>query len=165
MTIEKALEHLTWRFKNHWKPTKKDLEAYNTIVDYKELCETKNLSENESLAKLWIHQLILLNRSNLYDGERSIQVIDEILKHSVYDWCIKLKNEIPMMRFNGVGKGKYQIDTETLLNHTKLSKIHKNLIDEFETELTKALSYEISEENIIKFVQSQIKRIVDKFEK
>jgi hypothetical protein len=165
MNINKALEHFQYKFKNSWKPTPKDIEAYNAIVDFKELQETKNMAENELLAKLWVHQLILLSRSNMYNGERSIQVIDEILSKSVYEWCIKLKNEIPMMRFNSVGMGKYQIDAETVLNQTKLSQINNAIIDEFETDLTKALKHELIEENIIKFVKEQITRILNKFEK
>lgn len=165
MNIQKALEHFQYKFKNNWKPTSRDIEAYNAIVEYKELQETKTLQENELFAKLWIHQLILLSRTNMYNGERSIQVIEEILSKSVYDWCVTLKNEIPMMRFNSVGMGKYQIDTETVLNRTKLSQINNEIIDEFETELTQALTTEISEEKIIKFVKREINRIINKFEK
>jgi hypothetical protein len=165
MNINKALEHFEWKFKNSWKPTKRDLEAYNAIVDYKEIQESKSLSEHESLAKLFIHQLILLSRTNMYNGERCIQIIDEILDKSVYEWCVILKNEIPMMRFNSIGMGKYQIDTETVLNRTKLSQINNEIINEFETELTEALISDISEENIIKFVQKEINRIINKYEK
>lgn len=165
MNIDKALEHFQYKFKNNWKPTNRDIEAYNSIIQYKELQETKTLQENELLAKLWIHQLILLNRSNMYSGERSIQVIDEILSKSVYEWAIILKNEIPMMRFNSIGVGKYQIDTETVLNQTKLNKINNDIINEFETDLTKSLKHDISEEKIIKFIKQQINRIIDKFEK
>lgn len=165
MTLDKALEHFQYKFKNHWKPTQRDIEAYNTIVDYKELQESKNISQNESLAKLWIHQLILLSRSNMYNGERCIQVIDEILSNSVYEWCLKLKNELPIMRFNSIGIGKYQIDSETVLNRTKLSQINNEIINEFETELTEALKYDPKEEDVIKFVSSQITRVINKFEK
>lgn len=165
MNIDKALEHFEWKFKNHWKPTKKDVEAYNSILDYKEIQENKNLNENESLAKLWICYLILLSKTNMYTGERCIQVIDEVLSKSVYDWCLILKAELPMMRFNAIGKGKYQIDCETLLNRTKMDLMNKEIIDKYETELTEALKYEISEENAIKFVEKEINRIINTFEK
>lgn len=166
MNINKAIEHLEWRFtKSGLKPTKRDIEAYNSIIEYKDIQETKNLSQNESLAKLWMHQLILLSRTNMYNGERCIQVIDEILNKSVYDWCLILKSEIPMMRFNSIGMGKYQIDTETVLNRSKLNSINKKIISEFETELTKALKHEPNEENIIKFVKKEIDRIIVKYEK
>src|SRR5690606_3830341 len=165
MNIDKALAHFEWKFKNHWKPTKRDIEAYNSILEYKEIQDSINMNKNDSLAKLWIHQLILLSRSNMYTGERSIQVIDEILSKTVYEWCEILRNQIPMMRFRSVGMGKYQIDTETVLNRSKMDSIDKEIIENFETELTEALKYEISEENIIKFVEKEISRIITKFEK
>lgn len=165
MNINKALEHFKWKFENSWKPTKKDVEAFNSIVEYKEIQESKSLSENELLAKLWIHQLILLARTNMYNGERCVQVIDEILSKPVYEWCLILKDEIPLMRFNAVGVHKYQLEKENVLNRTKLSEINEKIINEFETDLTKALKSEISEDNIIKFVSQNINRIIDKFEK
>lgn len=163
MDIQKAIEHLDWKFRNVWKPSEKDIEALNSIIMFKKQAESKNLLDNDALAKLWIHQLILLNRSNLYNGERSIQVIDEILSKTVYEWCQILHKEMPMMRFNGIGIGKYQIDTETVLNRTKMNDINKNIVSEFETELTEALKYEISEDKIISFVETQITRILNDF--
>lgn len=165
MNINKALEHFNYKFKNTWKPTQRDVEAFNTIIDYKELQETQAMQENELLAKLWIHQMILLTRTNMYNGERCIQVIDEILSKSVYEWCLILKSEIPLMRFNNIGVDKYQLYKENILDLTKLSEINEKIINEFETELTKALKSEISEENIIKFVSQNINRIINKYEK
>ena len=142
MNIEKALEHFEWKFKNTWKPTKRDVEAYNSIVEWKELQEGYNLSQNESLAKLWIHQMMLLSQTDSYTGERCVQVIDEILDKSVYHWCLELKKQLPVMKFNALTK--------------------QGASDE---ELTEALKFEITEENIIKFVQKEITRVLNKYEK
>jgi hypothetical protein len=165
MNINKALEHFKFKFQNSWKPTPRDIEAYNAIVEFKTLQETKNLSEHETLAKLWIHQMVLLSRTKLYSGERSIQVIDEILNKSVYDWCVILQNEIPLMRFQSIGNIKYQLTEESVLNRTKLRERDKNIIDNHSKELRDALVYEISEDDIIKFVERQITRIINKYEK
>lgn len=165
MNIDKALEHFKWKLQNSWKPTKSDLEAYNAIIDFKQLQEQEVLTRNESLAKLWIEKLILLNRSKMYDAKRSIQVIDEILDKPLYDLCLVLKNEIPMMRFNSVGSSKYPIEEKDSLNTLKMIERNEKIVAEFETELTEALKYEISEENIIKFVEQQINRIINKYEK
>ena len=165
MNIEKALEHIEWKFRNTWKPTSKDIEAFNSVLQWKELQEQRTLSGNESLAKLWIEKMLLLNRTNLYIGERSIQVIDEILSKSVYECCLVLKNEIPLMRFNSVGSSKYPIEEKDALNITKMQERNALIISEFETELTEALNYKISEDNIIKFVQKEITRIINTFEK
>ena len=164
MDIEKAIDHFTWKFKNSWKPTKKDIEAFNAILDFKEHTESVNLQKNDSLAKLWIHQLILFARSGSYDGERCIQVLDGILERSVYDWCMVLKKEIPMMRFNSVGSVKYPLEPMDYFNITKLDERNEKIVKEFETELTEAMKYEISEEDIIKFVKRQITRVLNIYE-
>lgn len=168
MNIDKAIEHFHWKFKNTWKPTQKDVEAFNSIIDYKELVESKTLSENELLAKLWIEKLLLLNRSNLYSAERSIQVIDEILSKSLYECCIVLKNELPFMRFNAL-LYKYGTDYSNknldVLNRSKINDINKDILDNHEKELKEVLMVEISEEKTIEFVKKQITRILHKFEK
>lgn len=175
MKIEKALSHFEWRLvnkddkgkviglKTNLKPSLNDIEALNSIIKWKELQESITLTRNESLAKLWIHQLILLNNTKLYDGERSIQVIDEILDKDVYEWCMILKEQIPLMRFNSVALDKYPLDD--VMNKTKQIERKEAIIKEFETELTKTLKYSISEDNIIKFVKNQINRVISKYEK
>lgn len=136
MDIDKAMEHFKFKLENVWKPSKKDIEAYTSIYKYREMVEMQNINENDSLAKLWIHQLILLANSNMYSGERCIQILDEILSKTTYEWCLRLKDELPMMRFNALDKPE-----------------------------VKDLHFEISEENIIKFVNLHINRIINKFEK
>lgn len=165
MSIEKALSHFEWRLKNSWKPTQRDIEAYNSILEWKELQETKALQENESFAKLWIHQLMLLNNTSMYSAERSIQVIDEILEQSVYDWVKKLHEQINIMAFKSVLNKKGVRGTESILNLLEYTKKGSNLILENKEELQKALTKETTEENIIKFVESQINRIINKYEK
>ena len=65
MNIDKALEHIKWKFDNVAPPTEKDLESFNAILDYKEKQEDINLEQNENLAKLWVHTLMMLNVTNL----------------------------------------------------------------------------------------------------
>ena len=165
MNINKALQHFGWKFKNHWKPTKTDIEAYNAIIDFKEQQQSINLSKNESLAKLWIHQLMLLNQTEMYSASRAIQVIDEILSKSVYEWCLKLKDQSDVMRFNTL------LDNETYkqalkdLNVTKMRENGVKSINNNEQEFKKALTQETKEEHIIKFVEIEINRIINKYEK
>ena len=142
MRIDKALEHIKWKFNNSWKPTPKDIEAFNAILDYREKVESINLQQNNNFAKLWIHQLILLSNSEMYTGERCIQVIDEILSKSVYDWCLELQQQLSIMRFNALSK--------------------EGASDE---ELTKALTFKMKEEDVIKFVNKNITRNILQFEK
>ena len=142
MNITKALEHFQYKFKNNWKPTQRDIEAYNAIVDFKQLQESETMFKNELFAKMFIHQLILLSNCNSYSGERSLQVIEEILSKSVYEWCKSLKEEIPMMRFR-----------------------HAVIMGENDEKLLNEFKYTISEENIIKFVEKEVTRLINKYEK
>ena len=164
-TIDKALEHFERKFRKVWKPTEKDLEAYNTILEYKNINEAINMTSNENYAKLYIEKLILLSSSGMYSGERALQVIDEILSKTVYEWCLILQKEIPMMRFNQVGVVEYPLKEKDALNLSKTTERNKNIIKDYDNELIEALNYEISEEDIIKFVKSQITRTINKFEK
>ena len=165
MDINKAISHFKWRFENGWKPTKRDIEAYNAIIEYKEMQNSLSLSENESLAKLWIHQLMLLNNTQMYSAERAIQVIDEILQQSVYDWSKKLHSQANIMRFASLlGSEEYK-DVLNKLNFTKLKEIGSKLTTENSLEFEKAMKADVKEENVIKFVEQQIDRIINKFEK
>ena len=139
MDTNKALEHFKWKFENTWKPTEKDIEAFKSIIDYKKKQESYNLQQNESLAKLWIHQLILLSNTNAYSADRCIQIIDEILSKTTYEWCLKLKEELPMMRVRKKF-GDYKTQEDMFVD----------------------FNYEISEDN---FVEKEINRIINKFEK
>ena len=142
MNIAAALSHFEWKFKNHWKPTKKDLEAYNSILEWKEIIESKNLSQNESLAKLWIHQFLLLAWAQKLDSNNAIKEIDGILSRSVYEWVLVLKKDIPLLKLHLKD-----------LNETSTDKLLDNFL--------KAPD----EDNLIKFVSDQITRVIVNFEK
>jgi trans-2-enoyl-CoA reductase len=165
MNIDKALSHLKWKFENHWKPTPKDVEAFNAILNYKDYQETTNLTKNENLAKLWIHQLILLNETDMYSAERAIQVIDEILEKPVYDWVKKLHNQVNIMRFKTLLDSKEYKKALIDLKPFNMKDIGIKTINNNEDEFVKALKEDVLEENIIKFVSSQITRVINKYEK
>ena len=165
MNINKAIERIEWRFKNSWNVNDKDIEAYNAILDYKEMQESINMNKNESLAKLWIHQLMLLNTTQLYSAERSIQVIDEILNKSVYDWCIDLRSNIATMRFNALSLQSNGNVSKNILNRSNVINLIEQIVDKNEKQLLKEFQSEVSEQNIIKFVEKQITRIINKYEK
>lgn len=165
MNINKALDRFKWRFKNGWKINETDLEAYNAIVEYKELQESISLEKNSSLAKLFMHQLILLNQTEMYSAQRAIQVIDEILEKDTYDWIKELTEQTNIMRFNTViGTEEYK----QALNENKIEKaknIARETMKDNEEELIKILKEEVSEDKIIRFVERQINRIITKYEK
>lgn len=57
ITINKALAHLQWRFTNGWKPTEKDIEAYNEIVSFADQKMQQQFNDNQLFAKLYITML------------------------------------------------------------------------------------------------------------
>ena len=122
MNINKALEHFKYKWdKKILIPTEKDIEAYNAIIEYREKQDIINLQQNNNLAKLWIHQMILLSNTDMYDGKRCIQVIDEILDKSVYEWCLEMKEQLPMMNFRAAEK-RYAGDEELMKAFTFIPK-------------------------------------------
>ena len=162
--MEKAIEHFKWKFENVWKPTPDDIKAYKAIIQYKEIQDSHNLSQNESLAKLWIFTLMSLNRTEMYSAERAIQVIDEILQKSVYEWCQDLHKNIKMLNFNSVLGEDYikVIKDNNITNMYDLNDILPNevILSDKHKELLKALKTDIKEDNIIKFVEKNISRII-----
>jgi hypothetical protein len=163
MNIEKALSHFEWKLKNHWKPTAKDIEAFNSILDFKEHRQSISLSENELLAKMWIHQLMLLNATKMYSAKRAIQAIDEILEQTVYDWVLKLHEQSKMMRFNTLSYSEEYEQSLKDLNVTRMQETSLKSINENEEEYYKILNTETKEEDMIKFVEQQMNRIVNKY--
>jgi len=165
LNIDKAIDRIRWRYKNGWKVNETDVEAFNSILEYKELQESISLEKNSLLAKMWIHQLILLNETEMYSAERAIQVIDEILEKDTYDWIKKLTEQTNIMRFNTLlSSPEYK---EALDNGQvdKAREIGRKTIDKKADEMLKALKQEVSEDKIIRFVERQINRVLTKFEK
>ncbi len=163
MNIDKAIDHFKYKFSKSWKPTPSDIEALNSIMDYKERQEDINLQQNESLAKMWIRTFITLCQTKLYNAEGAINEIDADLNKSVYEWCLILKTEIPMLRFNSIGHKKYP--APDYYDIDKRNENNANIIDEFENELTEALLHKPKEQDVIRFVSNHINRIINKFEK
>ncbi|QQV90465.1 hypothetical protein Harreka1_58 [Olleya phage Harreka_1] len=165
MNIDKALSHFKYKLTNSWKPTPTDIKAYNAILDYKEQQESHVLSQNESLAKLFIHQFILMCSTNLYTSEMALKSIDDILSKSVYDWTMTLKEQIPMMKFNSIGITKYPLETKDMLNMTLMQERSAKIIEEYPEELTEAINTEVKEDQICKWVAFEVNRIINKFDK
>ena len=162
MNIAKALTHLEWKLKNHWKPTAKDLEAYNSILEWKELTESKNLSQNESLAKLWIHQFLLLAWAQKLDSKDVIIEIDTILKRSVYDWILTLQKDIPLLKLHLKDLNEPINDAYSF---TEMQTRNKKIVEQNHDQMLKDFLELPDEQNLIKFVGDQITRVINVFEK
>ena len=98
MNIDKALAHFG-RNKNNWKPNLKDMKPITQLLITKNSRNKKALSENESLGKTLDPPIDTFKRNRNVFAERAIQVIDEILSKSVYDWTKKMHEQANIMRF------------------------------------------------------------------
>ncbi|WP_372938710.1 hypothetical protein [Seonamhaeicola sp.] len=163
MSINKALKDLKWSFENKFKDklSDRDIEAYKTIVGFVETQHSVNLTQNEALAKLWIHQLILLNSTELYDAKRSIEVIDEILSKSVYEWCLEMQKQANIMRFKTLLNNERYKDALKNNKPLKAQEIGSEIIEGKEKEFNEALTKDITEESVIKFVEDNITRLIN----
>ena len=166
MNINKAIEHFKFKFTNVWKPTQKDVEAFNSILDFKDIQESRNLNENESLAKLWIFTMIRLNTIRGYDGKECIKQIDDILKIDLYEWVKELQSNYFLSKFNNIIKD-YPDYAKAIqdYNITKIDAEGKKIMSENKDRIMEALKHEPKEEIYIKFIESQIARIINTFEK
>lgn len=158
MDINKAIEHFEWKLKNVWKPSQKDIDAYNAILEYKDITETYNMSQNESLAKLWINTFIMLSLHSKNNSKDSIRQIDEMLSKSVYEWVKILNKEIPHIKLNLLNKNDY------VYNVTKRLEQDKEMVENEPDKLNDALE-PVKIEDTIKFLETQITRVINKFEK
>ena len=80
-TIKKAISHFTWKFKNVWKPTKEDVEAYNTIVDFVEKKHKEQFNDYQLFAKLYVTfygELLKFYNCSVFDNQPE-KVINKIL--------------------------------------------------------------------------------------
>ena len=72
MNINKAIAHFEWKLTNHWKPTPKDLEAYNSMVEYVDKNNKQQLNDNQLFAKLYITyygELLKYYKASIFDKE------------------------------------------------------------------------------------------------
>ena len=163
MKINQALEHYKWRLSSNKNTTQKDIDSYNSIIDFKEQTESKNLSENQSLAKLFIAYFMMLSKKHDLTSAEAKRTIEDILKRSTYEWCCILHNQIKVMHIGTIGADKYPIDLNEY-NITKIDERNKKVVNEFTEELSKALNTEVEIDSVIKFVESTVTDIINTYE-
>jgi len=159
MNIDKALSHFEFklteddgngkkRLKKSFKPTGNDIKAFNAIVQYKKKQESKSLYDNESLAKLFLESFMIKMDCNMYTSETALEAISTTLEYTVYELCMKLKEKIPLYKFNNIGEKKYP------------SIQNKELVEKYGKELTEALTTEVTEDQVIRWVGSKVNKIL-----
>ena len=54
MNIKKAIEHFQFKFKNAWRPTQRDVEALNSVINFTNKKHSEQLRDNEMFAKAYV---------------------------------------------------------------------------------------------------------------
>jgi hypothetical protein len=163
MTIERAIKYLSWEAQQ--KPTPSKVEAINTIIDFVNHTEQQSLMENELFAKLFIEKFIMLAETKHYTAQACLDEIERILSMTTYEMVLKLKEKVPMMKFNAIGQDKYPLKDIDIFNLDAIRERNIKIIDEYTKELFDALKTSYSEDEAIHFVKSKVNYLVNKYQK
>jgi len=164
MTPDKALNRLAFRFKQ-WRVNEDDVKALNSLIVYVNAQKNKNLVDNDLFAKLFLERFIMLGSTGRRTARSCLDEIDNTLNKSVYDWVVKLKEEIPMMKFNTIGVEEFPFDESKWNNITYVRERANKVTNKYSEELLKSLRTEYTEEEVIEFVENQVNRIITKHNK
>ncbi|WP_417858841.1 hypothetical protein [Xanthomarina gelatinilytica] len=134
MTINKAIDHFVFKFQNVWKPTPKDIEALETILDWTEKEKETVISNNLLFAKCYV-RLLMFENSTYKDIMFSSKQLNKLLI------------ETPIETFyNEFTKRLNDIEFEYFLKHKGLSVDHPALLTEGQKELERKIISEYEEE-------------------
>ena len=138
MTINKAIQHFQFKFKNNWNPTEKDIEAYNQIVEFTEAKLKQQYNENQLFAKLYISfygELIKYYDTTVFDN------VPQKALHKILDTPI----ETIIQKF--LDKANLQ---EQTIEHRKANGIkHPRIVSTEDIELdAEAMTYQETEDNL-----------------
>jgi hypothetical protein len=137
MTIDRALKYLTWDAQQ--KPTESKIEAVNAVIDFVNATEQQSLVDNELFAKLFIEKFIMLAETNHYTAKACLDEIERILSMSTYEMVLKLKEKVPMMKFNAIGQDQYPLKDTDIFNLDTIRERKNKIVEEYTIELFEAL--------------------------
>ena len=143
MSINKAIQHFEFRLKNHWKPTVKDIESYNCMVEFVEDKNKQQINDNQLFAKLYIKyysELIKYYRSSLFDKEPQ-KDINRLLDTPIEDIINEFRETI-----RTIEQSKMFEVNGTLKHPLKWSEEDKKSISMSKVEL---IPYEEAADNLI----------------
>ena len=96
-TITKAISHFKWRFQNGWKPTQRDVEAYNQIVEFTEKKHAEQFVNQQLFAKLYIKyygEIIKYYKASVFDKEPQKEInriLDTPIEQLIQEFCKTVK--------------------------------------------------------------------------
>lgn len=148
MTIKKALEHFEWKLSNSWKPTTKDIEAYNEIVEFTETKLKQQYNDNQLFAKLYITfygELLKYYNASVFDN------IPQKAIHKILDTPI----EVIITKFVEKAKLIEQTKEHTDKNGFK----HPKLVDTSDIKIdADSMTYEEAEDNLTALINMALNK-------
>ena len=138
MTIKRAIDHFIWKFSNTWKPTKKDIEALNEIIEFVEQKHQKQFNDNLLFAKLYITfygELLKFYNASVFDS------IPEKAINKILDTEIELIIEKFVDKANLVEQTQKQVAKH---GYKHPMQVKENLIEP----LNEAMTYEEAVDNL-----------------
>ena len=168
MSPTKALDYLSWECKELHKKgklTPKKLEAVNSLISFYQVQNQKAVTDNELFAKLFIEKLMFICETKHATSEKALYEIERILSTDVYEMVLKFKDKIPFFKFNSIGQDTEPLDEAMLGNLTYIRERNNKIIDNHTKELKEALKTSYTEEQAIKFIETQINRLLTKYAK
>ena len=106
----------------------------------------------------------MLAETNHMTAKACIEEIERILSMSVYEMVLKLKEKVPMMKFNAIGQDTYPLKDADVFNLTLISERNNKIVEQYTKELFECLKTPYNEEQAIEFVTSQVHRLIKKYQ-
>lgn len=147
MTIKKAIEHLAWKFKNSWKPTPKDIEAFNEVAEFTETQLTKQYNDNQLFAKLYITlygELLKYYNSTVFDKEPQ-KAIHQILDTPIETLIKKFVDKADLIEqtkewFDQAGNTHPRLSDTSSINPEAISMTYDEAVENLTTMMNMALT-------------------------
>lgn len=168
MSPEQALDYLSWESKEahkNKKLTPKKLKAVNTLIDFYKSQNQKAVRDNDLFAKLFIEKFMFICQTRHATAESAMQEIERILSMSVYEMVLKLKENLPMFKFNAIGQDTEPLDVSKFDDYSYILERNDKIIGKHTKELKEALKTTYTEEQAIRFINTQVNRLLTKYRK
>jgi len=137
MTINNAVNKLTWRLQNGWNANKNDVEAINTIIEFVNAKHENQFSNNELFAKLYISfygELLRFYEATPFDkipSNNLNRILDQPIENLIVKFIDKAQEVEQYLEFKNNGMIKHP------LNYTSEQKAKVKIIEKMDYETTK----------------------------
>lgn len=161
LSIEQAMDHIKFKLGGAGKRmTKKDVAAYNKLVEYIKANDTVAVDQNTLFAKLYIQKFMMLSLDGKHSAQSAINEIEDILKMPVLEMIRTFKGNVPFFKFEKIVSRGVPDDLDPLKDWEKIRKIRMHNVKQYEKELLECFRTEYTEAQAIDFLSREINRML-----